>query len=54
MDAFDLAERGEKDIEKLGIEMFAAMLAHQIDGMIEIECRFVDPGSGEGVERVRD
>src|ERR1051326_6103745 len=34
--------------------MFAPMVAHQIDGMIEGERRFVHPGSGKGIECIRD
>jgi len=54
VDARDIVHRGEEDVEELGIEVFATMFGHEVDGVIKGERRFVDPLCGEGIEGIGD
>lgn len=54
MDAFDVVQRAQENIEEFGVEMFPTMFAHEIDGVLEGEGRLVDPLCGEGIEGIGD
>src|SRR5262245_5110384 len=54
VDPFDIAEGSQEHVEQFGIEVLSPMLGHEIDGVIELECRFVDPCGRERIEGVGD
>ena len=53
MDLLDLIQRGEEDVEELGVEVLPSMFGHEFDGVIEGEGGLVDPLCGEGIEGSR-
>ncbi|MDE3049059.1 MAG: hypothetical protein KGJ48_04085, partial [Nitrospirota bacterium] len=42
MYALDVVQGGKEDIEEFGVEVFAPMFTHKLDGVIEGEGRLVD------------
>ena len=54
VDARNIVHRGKEDVEELGIEVFAPVFGHEVDGVIEGERRLVDPLCGERIEGIGD
>ena len=54
MDLFDLIQRGEEDVEELGVEVFPSMFGHEFDSVVEGEGWLVDSLCSQGVEGVGD
>ena len=52
MDASDFICRCHEDIQQLRVEVFATVLEHELNRMVEFEGRLVDSLSGECVKRV--